>query len=137
MNKNEFKTATWECATEGCLEKVSQRFHVPTDGDPEKAAPPEPWTFEVGEDVGRLFFCPRCSAVRRAEKRAAEIPAETTFDDCADDEEILETWEREHRCLICENADLCRFVPQDNARAFFVTVSRCLGFVFAPDRGET
>lgn len=134
-NSDEFKTATWECAT-GCGEKISQRFHVPTDGDPAKAAPPAPWTFEVGED-GRLFFCPRCSATRRAERRASEIPAAVTFEDCADDEEVLDVWEAEHRCLVCVNADLCRFNPRDPSHGFLVTVSRCLAFEYDVDRDET
>lgn len=129
-----WKTATWTCGR--CGLETSQRFHVPTDGDPAKAPPPEPWTFEVGEG-GKSYFCGECSRTRKAERRAEEIPASATFGDCADEEETLAVWADEHLCLRCAHSDLCRFVPTDPSYQTFATIRRCRRFVFDLDRDET
>lgn len=126
-----FKTVRWGCAVPGCDEETSQRFG-PNDGDPERAAPPSPWTLEVGEG-GRFYFCPAHSEERERERRAAEIPPTATYEDCSDDEEVVEVWTEENLCLRCMNAGLCRFRPDDPAYQVLAVVSRCKRFDFDPD----
>lgn len=131
--KSEFKTATWKCCTQGCGVTESQRFHVRTDGEPANALPPQPWTVEVGQDIGRAYYCPTCSANRRLDRRIAEVPKEVTYEDCISQEEVAEVWEREHSCLICDNIDICRMSPQPNGYPHYVTVSRCAAFSLDPN----
>lgn len=131
--KDEFKTVTWSCFTPGCDAMVTQRFHVATDGDPGRALPPQPWTVEVGQDIGKAYYCADCSAQRRAEQLIAEVPGEVTFEDCVSQEEVAEVWEREHRCLMCENIDICKMAPTPNGYPHYVTVSRCASFVCDPN----
>lgn len=129
-----FKTVTWACA--GCGEEVSQRFHVATDGDPEKTnpLPPAPWSAD-SRGQGTVYLCGPCSA-RRATADAEEL-TDRTFGDCETDAEALERWHELHLCFRCAASPVCRVfdatVRSDPENAVLATVTRCKNLVYLVD----
>lgn len=141
MNDNsgpagEFQNVTWTCATPGCRDELVERFHLPTDGEPSRALPPKPWTAEVGEAVGRRFFCPACSRARKLDLLDKDVTAIVRYENVDTAQDLAQTWQDEHRCLVCFNADICKLMPQPNGHPYYVAVSRCVAFEYSSELAE-
>lgn len=119
----DFKNALWRCG--GCGAEVSQRFHVPTDGDPETTnpAPPAPWEVR-GADV----LCGDCVA----SIDAADVVAGRTYSGLSEDAAAA-TWQDYHICLRCAHMLVCKHAPDDEGAELLVTVSACRVFEPAKD----
>lgn len=119
---SEFKTVIWQCAK--CGERISQRFHVPTDGDPEKSAPTPPGAWEVRNSKnGLLYLCENC--VRTMDD--ADIVAGRTYSDMPPDV-AEQTWQEYHICLHCTNLAICKHAPDNDGCELLITVAACKMF---------
>jgi len=116
---DDWRIGTWVCV--GCGTELSQRFHVPTDGHPSDAPPPDGWRVDETGDL----LCSSCSAARRTTPPPDSCLTEA-YEDCVDEESSIDRWSQVHICLGCIHVSVCRYAPPDDR--LLVAISHCRAY---------